>query len=779
MNINNYQHQMNYTNNFYQTDKMNIKNNNMYYQIRNNQPNYTNINNSLDTYDKRLVLCLKYLGLNKYVPNFIKRGIRFEDFLSFSNNDLASLKIPSKIQDIIQKFILSYLNYGSMYTVEEIVQFFKTRRVKKYFPKDNGLNINDRNKEYINNIKYKSVNQRRDYNNNHYTNLGGYNNIQRNVDNNLNEKRRPKSQSNTIIRNQNYNMKKNQIPNNMNQKILMNNNNNSNTNKLNNFRTSQKKGNNNIQRKNIPNNLYDITTNSNSNISSLLSSQKNFNAYTPSLDNFSHMAINESPQILNMMKMTKHKQINVNNLNLLKKNLGKKFPKTKKDNINKNNNDINNNRNKKVITDNINENFGLSRSTSKDIIDRMNEVLKRYESRKKSSNSSTNLNLNNKGYHSDGYLKEKNNHYNNDFNNINLEGYELNTYYAGDTSKFSSIGGDNNFFSEIKKIKKGGNVFHQKTNKAKKINEEQARKIEYLLSHGGNSSLKYNNYMMKNNFDIYNDDESSLTSENKSKTNYTNLTNNMNQELFGNKNSHINQVNNNINNIKQKNLLIQKHPYKHKMTKNKPNNFNTYASNRGNISSNYYQNNKAVENGRINNNIVHIPNTQNRIKKNEGPIQISVKNRKKIKNNNYINISPNYNDNIPRERGNNFNSGNNSISNFSMGNKMNNYNNIMKYPLNNYINAFIGINNNKEPKRNTKSYEKNMKNNRVYAGIHNINNNINNININNINYDGKRLSQGFDNFVDLDMKMNYHRTQDNFYEPNNLLNNNDILNEFY
>ena len=211
MNINNSQNQMNYTNNFYQTDKMNIKNNNMYYQIRNNQPNYTNINNSLDTYDKRLVLCLKYLGLNKYVPNFIKRGIRFEDFLSFSNNDLASLKIPSKIQEIIQKFILSYLNYGSMYTVEEIVQFFKTRRVKKYFPKDNGLNINDRNKEYINNIKYKSVNQRRDYNNNHYTNLGGYNNIQRNVDNNLNEKRRPKSQSNTIIRNQNYDMKKNQI----------------------------------------------------------------------------------------------------------------------------------------------------------------------------------------------------------------------------------------------------------------------------------------------------------------------------------------------------------------------------------------------------------------------------------------------------------------------------------------------------------------------------------------------------------------------------------------
>ena len=50
------------------------------------------------------------------------------------------------------------------------------------------------------------------------------------------------------------------------------------------------------------------------------------------------------------------------------------------------------------------------------------------------------------------------------------------------------------------------------------------------------------------------------------------------------KNNYINQINNNINSIKQKNLLIQRQNYQNKISKNKQNNFNTYSSNRGNIS---------------------------------------------------------------------------------------------------------------------------------------------------------------------------------------------------
>ena len=72
------------------------------------------------------------------------------------------------------------------------------------------------------------------------------------------------------------------------------------------------------------------------------------------------MAMNESPQIWNIMK---YKTIKKSNINHLKQNLGKQFSKGKK----------------RIITDKKNENVGLSKSTSKDIIERMNEVLERYD----------------------------------------------------------------------------------------------------------------------------------------------------------------------------------------------------------------------------------------------------------------------------------------------------------------------------------------------------------------------------------------------------------------
>ena len=768
MDLNNYENQYNYEFNTSQNNKINYPKNNI-------PVNNMNINNNLVLYDKRLVICLKYLGLNKYISNFTKRGLKFEDFLSLSNSDLTALKIPPNIQDIIQKFMISYFNYGSMYTIEEIVQFFKTRRVARYVPKNNENNINERNAQSRYNVKYKSVNDKRKNSLNNINNMQNINidnNLQRNLNQNNRNINRPKSQKNKIINNTNY--FNTNIQNNINRQFRTNNHN-INPNQIQNFKTSNNNINN-IKRKNNKNNMRDNITNSNSNISSLQSSQNNFNFYNPSLDNFSHMAMKEnSPQILNMMKMAKFKNININNINQLKKNLVKNFQKSK----NNNNTNINN-RNKKLIKDNKRESNVLSRSTSKDIINRMDEVLKRYQSSKKSTNTSSNLNMN-KGYHSDGYAKEKRNIQEqilkNNLNNINLEGYEINTYYAGDTSKFSSLYGNSN---ELKQMNKGGKI-NSKINKQKKINEDQARKIEYLLAHGGSSSLKSanNNYLIMNNFNINNDEELSLMSDNKSRTNltnYTNLTsNNNNQRLFHKKNNYINQVNNNINSLKQKNLLIQRQNYKNKISKNKPNNFNTFASNRGNISSNYYQNNNNDENIKLINNMIQIPNTQTRLQKNDGPVQISNINKKR-KNNNNINIPSNYN-NIINERENYFNANNNSMSNYSMGQNIQ-YNNLKNYPMNKYMNNFIENRQQIQQKRSTKSYDKQTKN-RIYAGIHNINNNINNININNINYDGKRISDGFNNFIDLDMKMNYHRTQHNFYNPNNLLNNNDDYNDIY
>ena len=57
-----------------------------------------------------------------------------------------------------------------MYTIEEIIQFFKTKKIKRHFPKSNELNNNERNRENRNNIKYKSVNDKRihNHNNNNY-----------------------------------------------------------------------------------------------------------------------------------------------------------------------------------------------------------------------------------------------------------------------------------------------------------------------------------------------------------------------------------------------------------------------------------------------------------------------------------------------------------------------------------------------------------------------------------------------------------------------------------
>ena len=796
--INDYSNPMNFEFNTFQNNRINIGNNDLY-QVNDFQQNNKNLNNNIYSYDKRLVLCLKYLRLNKYIPNFIKRGIKFEDFLSLSNNDLTSFKIPLNVQDIIQKFMIDYFNFGSMYTIDEIVKFFKTKKTKRYSLQNDDINLNVRNKENMNYNKYKSVNNKRipnNYNNNNYNQNMNINNEY--LQNNLNDKmmniiRRPKSQSNKMLSHTNYfSQNKRNVQNNLNKKVNINNN-------LNNMRIHK----NSIHRKNNPNNIYDNTDISNGNMSSLPSNQNNnLNFYSSSIDNFSHMAMKEnSPQLLNIMKASKHKNINNTNINQLKKNLVKKFAKAKQI---KNSADVNiNNRNKKIIDNNQPENMGLSRSTSKDIIKKMDEILKRYGSRKKSTNSSINLNMN-KGYYSDENLKAKRNLQkqilNNNLNDINLEGYEINTYYAGDTSKLSSLYNNNdNINSEIKQMKKGGNIHHHsKINKAKKINEEQTRKIEYLLAHGGNSSLKSDNYLLMNDYGFNDNDEISLITDNKSKTNFTNYTNinnnynnidiNGKQKKFTKKNNYmnqVNQVNNNINSSKQKNLLIQRGNYQNKISKNKPNNFNTYASNRKNNSSNYYKNNNynnnIEENIRLNNNIIHIQN-QNKLNKNDGPIQISLKNNKKYKNNNII-IPPNYN-NI-KERKNDFNNfnnfslsqNNNSISNYSMGNKIPNKN-MINYPLNNNnINNFINIKNNKQ-KRNTKSYDKQMKN-RVYPGIHNINNNINNININNINYDGKRLSDGFNNLIDFDMDMNYHRTQNNFYQPNNLLNNNDEFNVFY
>ena len=110
-----------------------IKNNNNFFNENNNinNSNYTrnkkeniitekNRQIHLNLIDPRLIYCIKMLGLAKYYSNFIQKKINFEGFLALTNNDMALMNIPKNIQKLVQKFILDYLNFGSLYSLDEI-----------------------------------------------------------------------------------------------------------------------------------------------------------------------------------------------------------------------------------------------------------------------------------------------------------------------------------------------------------------------------------------------------------------------------------------------------------------------------------------------------------------------------------------------------------------------------------------------------------------------------------------------------------------------------------
>ena len=541
---NNNLNQYNLRNNYIDVDYSNINQRKM--SNINNQGiiNKKNNNNNLNAGDERLILCLNYLGLKKYIINFQKNGINFDEFLSLSSKDFSILNIPNKIQTIIQNFIISYINFGSLYSKEEIIQFF---RMKKKGILKNNLNYRGNSREQKRNIipKNQSANNN---NNNRIKNMRNLIPKRKSMNNNENNyvprknsnnqiyNNRPKTHANKPIKYDSFNneyLPHNYHPMNS-QKInnLNNSNNNSNSNinnfNYNNYLNSNKKQvkNNNNMNKNNNNNMNmikkNIFNNNNSNIIniSLSSGINNANNIppSPSVDNFSHMAVNGNySNNDNIMKQ--FREMNNNNYNNLRQNLT---------NSNKNikintNNELHYNKKRKTNSNiNINSNINmndkryLNKSASNNIIQQMDNIIKRIQlTKEKNGNIMTQSNLNNnvkdnsafsvytnnKGYHSDGFLNEqkkimqfnnimncsKNNIKSNSsiksYNNSNtnnskyLSGYEVNTFYTGDTSQFDSMRGDNIVNTDIKKIKgKNGRVYYSKENKAKKINEEQKKK---------------------------------------------------------------------------------------------------------------------------------------------------------------------------------------------------------------------------------------------------------------------------------------------------------------
>ena len=111
--------------------------------------------------DERLIYCIQKLGLTKYYSNFLQNNLNFEEFLALTNEDMSKMRIPKNIQQFVQKFIMDYLNFGNLYALEEIKNFFRRKKQNnEYFKQSIYQSDNScykEIKEYNNQIKQKSI----------------------------------------------------------------------------------------------------------------------------------------------------------------------------------------------------------------------------------------------------------------------------------------------------------------------------------------------------------------------------------------------------------------------------------------------------------------------------------------------------------------------------------------------------------------------------------------------------------------------------------------------
>ena len=109
--------------------------NNNIFKINNyisNGKQKTNIyNNNNNMQDQRLFFTLKMLGLNKYYRNFVQNNLNFEGLLAVSNNDMDQMSIPKNYQRIIRSFISDYFQFGNLYTLDELKQYFMKKNYSK------------------------------------------------------------------------------------------------------------------------------------------------------------------------------------------------------------------------------------------------------------------------------------------------------------------------------------------------------------------------------------------------------------------------------------------------------------------------------------------------------------------------------------------------------------------------------------------------------------------------------------------------------------------------
>ena len=518
------------------------------------QNNYINNNNNIYKEDERLLFTLKMLGLNKYYINFVKCKLNFEGFLALSNTDMAHMKIPINLRKIIQNFILDYLQFGNLYSLEELKQYFMKRKydlkVHPNIKRSNSFNFQkNKTKKIIHNInsqinlkalkqnQYNNYNREFDKENNNYDITNDtyidYNNLELS-----------KSVSHSLKNN--YNMYS---------KINMNSIN------LNNF--ENKINNQYIMNKNNNNNEY-INNNNHNDINELIINTNESNSFIPSLDNFSNTTFEQMRFDVNNMKHFYNSDKNLKKN--LKQNQIKRIPQHHHSNSNKN------------------------------IIQKLDKMLLKTLQRKKNNayklDYSLSNNLNNdindnkienmhKGYYSDNNNKiiikndignntDINYFINNTTNTINPK-YTNNYYNLLNNFEINNFYGSNSYNTFLRKNNEYDNYTQlgSKSSKIKMLKINQIKEVNQLLNNSKKSGINLypiseknrvmkTNYLNDNNFINNNKDNDSFsindnlnynilkvqnTKLNKKNKYYRNIDN-----YSYNNNYSYNQLNNNLNN---------------------------------------------------------------------------------------------------------------------------------------------------------------------------------------------------------------------------------------
>ena len=121
------------------------------------------------------------LGLKNYYSNFVLNKINFEGLLALSNSDMAQMSIPINLRRIIQNFILDYFQFGNLYSLEELKQYFMKRNynlkgqrnIKRSYSFNYQKNktkkiINNINSQFLKHNVYNNYNNEYDKGNKNY-----------------------------------------------------------------------------------------------------------------------------------------------------------------------------------------------------------------------------------------------------------------------------------------------------------------------------------------------------------------------------------------------------------------------------------------------------------------------------------------------------------------------------------------------------------------------------------------------------------------------------------